>query len=186
MNVIDHFDSILSLSEDKIPICTGCCQRVDGHKLKSCAACKKTKYCSKECQVGHWKVHKKVCISSKIKLRFGIGDRVRCSIGGGDGWASWKHGTIIALYRIVRLPDDPKEYPYYIQCDDGSLIKAPEDSDLYIQKIDETGEACGEVRDSLRDVALFAEAPTEDDCPICGLRFPMRNGTSTSELWFVC
>lgn len=33
-----------------------------------CARCKKVKYCSRECQVAHWKLgHKKVCIQSEVK-----------------------------------------------------------------------------------------------------------------------
>ena len=36
----------------------------------------------------------------------------------------------------------------------------------------------------LREAALFAEAPTEDDCPICGFRLPMKNGTITSKSCF--
>ena len=29
----------------------------------------------------------------------------------------------------------------------------------------------------LRNEALFKEAPPEDDCPLCGLRFPMKSET---------
>ena len=85
--------------------------------------------------------------------------------------------------------------PYRILCDDGALHDAPEDSDIFIQKLD--GEAfvlCNkdgkpltpipvppppsEVRAAeLRNAALFKEAPPEDDCPLCGLRFPMKSET---------
>ena len=37
----------------------------------------------------------------------------------------------------------------------------------------------------LREAALFAEAPKEDDCPICGFRLPMKNGTITSKSCFL-
>ena len=33
--------------------------------LKKCSSCKRTKYCSVECQKRHWKVHKKICKSSE-------------------------------------------------------------------------------------------------------------------------
>jgi hypothetical protein len=43
--------------------CGGCGAKEgeNGSALQSCSKCKKRKYCSKECQKGHWKLHKKVC-----------------------------------------------------------------------------------------------------------------------------
>ena len=97
---------------------------------------------------------------------------------------------IIGLYMFSR-----KNYPYSIMCDDGSLMHAPEDSDIYIQKLDDEAfvlcdkdgkpltpvpvpRSPAEVRAAeLRNEALFKEAPPEDDCPLCGLRFPMKSET---------
>ena len=44
------------------PACNGCgraATRVT--PLKTCAKCKQAQYCSKECQIGHWKCHKRDC-----------------------------------------------------------------------------------------------------------------------------
>ena len=43
--------------------CGGCGAKggQNGGTLLSCSKCKKRKYCGKECQKGHWKLHKKVC-----------------------------------------------------------------------------------------------------------------------------
>lgn len=37
------------------------CQKHSRIKMKACARCKKQAYCSKECQIAHWKGHKKEC-----------------------------------------------------------------------------------------------------------------------------
>jgi len=188
MNIKDHIDSIMSLSEEMIPLCTGCVKVVDGDKLKSCSRCFKGKYCSRECQEKHWKIHKKVCVNAKQPLRFGVGDRVRCSQG---EWNTWKNGTIVALFMF------DSKYPYIVQCDDGSRLKAPKDSDLFIQKIPEEylvlvgpdGKPLNPIPDppakdpaaELPQEALFKESPPEDDCPVCRLRYPMKNGTCARE-----
>jgi splicing suppressor protein 51 len=40
--------------------CCFTCKKTDV-KLKRCAKCSKTKYCSRDCQKANWKAHKKVC-----------------------------------------------------------------------------------------------------------------------------
>jgi hypothetical protein len=40
----------------------------DGKSLLMCSKCKDRKYCSKECQMVHWKVHKKLCELVKTSL----------------------------------------------------------------------------------------------------------------------
>ena len=50
----------LSKYADKgLPACHYC--QTGTEALKACGACKKTRYCSRECQKKDFKVHKKVC-----------------------------------------------------------------------------------------------------------------------------
>lgn len=49
----------ISLDKD---VCNGCNRRAAVNKeFKCCSKCKRTYYCSKECQVSHWKSHKPDC-----------------------------------------------------------------------------------------------------------------------------
>ncbi len=51
-------DKLVAEAADKIHSCKLC-----SHKGVTgvCFKCKKVYYCSKECQVAHWPIHKKVC-----------------------------------------------------------------------------------------------------------------------------
>ena len=90
------------------------------------------------------------------------------------------------------------KYPYSIHCDDNSLLHAPKDSDLCIQKIHEQCVAvlgpngmgmltptpdppAKDPAAELRQENLFKESPPEEDCPLCNIRFPMKNETCTCE-----
>ncbi len=53
--IIKNFPSL----EEKFR-CIACGDRFFD-KLKFCTCCRKVRYCSKKCQKGHWKEHKKVC-----------------------------------------------------------------------------------------------------------------------------
>ena len=48
--------------EDSVP-CENCCKNSSevGSKLRVCSKCEFSHYCSRECQVGHWPVHKEIC-----------------------------------------------------------------------------------------------------------------------------
>ena len=117
MNFIDHFDSVLSLSEGEMPICSGCMKEVKGDKLKSCSGCFKAKYCSRACQRRHWKIHnKKVCSDAKI-LRFNVADRVR--IASGENGIRGKRGRFLGFTTV--------KIHRAIICDDGALHNAPEE-----------------------------------------------------------
>ena len=47
--------------EAKYSLCSGCEQRVLRTDLKKCGKCRVTRYCSRECQLGDWKKHKRYC-----------------------------------------------------------------------------------------------------------------------------
>ncbi|CAG8954708.1 hypothetical protein HYFRA_00004631 [Hymenoscyphus fraxineus] len=48
-----------------IPLCGHCNKQATPETpLKTCARCRKTKYCTPECQKSDWKAHKKLCGSS--------------------------------------------------------------------------------------------------------------------------
>jgi len=51
-------DRVAAVAVDKIHIC-GSCER-EGAKSR-CSICKVVYYCNKDCQTGHWKIHKTVC-----------------------------------------------------------------------------------------------------------------------------
>jgi len=65
----------------------------------------------------------------KAKLRFKIGDAVKCNTGDG-----WKQGKVVALmYRDDYMPPGMVA-PYQVQIDGGGLIYAPSDEDELIRK----------------------------------------------------
>lgn len=41
--------------------------KISSCKLKQCLQCKKVKYCSTDCQIKHWSIHKLQCISAESK-----------------------------------------------------------------------------------------------------------------------
>jgi len=57
----DHKSSSLGHSYGNLPRACGNCGRI-AKKLMKCSRCHKVAYCSKDCQVGHWKAgHKIMC-----------------------------------------------------------------------------------------------------------------------------
>jgi len=65
----------------------------------------------------------------RAKLRFKIGDAVKCNTGDG-----WKQGTVVALmYRDEYMPPGMVA-PYQVQIDGGDRIYAPSDEDELIRK----------------------------------------------------
>ncbi|PSN59840.1 SET domain-containing protein [Corynespora cassiicola Philippines] len=48
--------------------CSYCAREGSGTDLQLCARCRAERYCSKECQTRHWKVHKQNCRPSKERL----------------------------------------------------------------------------------------------------------------------
>lgn len=47
--------------------CEGC-DKIFGYILKKCSNCKKSSYCSSECQKNHWKIHKPQCDKDVIEM----------------------------------------------------------------------------------------------------------------------
>ncbi|KAJ7762902.1 ectomycorrhiza-upregulated zf-MYND domain-containing protein [Mycena metata] len=52
--------------------CTSCQMDEDASTLKSCSGCSTVRYCSKECQSEHWKIHKLMCRQLKPDEVWGI------------------------------------------------------------------------------------------------------------------
>ena len=60
VEISDSGDICKSCSDTtNMEICANCGK--EGDSLKSCAACKLVKYCSRDCQIAHRKLHKKEC-----------------------------------------------------------------------------------------------------------------------------
>lgn len=59
----DEIKELAQKLDEFPPSCAGCgkLERENGAALLLCAGCKKTKYCSIECQRSCWKAHKKQC-----------------------------------------------------------------------------------------------------------------------------
>ena len=43
--------------------CWKCSAKGSAVRLSSCSKCKEAHYCSRECQVAHWKSHKSICVA---------------------------------------------------------------------------------------------------------------------------
>ena len=60
----DEMDAVCDTQKRKctLAVCAGCSKTEPFLKtFKVCSRCSKVKYCSKECQVNHWKIHKTAC-----------------------------------------------------------------------------------------------------------------------------
>ncbi|TFK74989.1 hypothetical protein BDN72DRAFT_832697 [Pluteus cervinus] len=55
--------------ERRTKMCRNCGQREPGKTLSICAGCKESWYCSKECQVQHWKAHRAACKEMAAELK---------------------------------------------------------------------------------------------------------------------
>lgn len=68
----------IEVTPKKEKVCAGCLttEAACGVPFKFCARCKAVGYCGRDCQIGHWKEHKKVCSSafssSQLMEAFGL------------------------------------------------------------------------------------------------------------------
>jgi hypothetical protein len=47
--------------------CAQCGTTMEKSKSQKCSVCRTTMYCSRECQVAHWQLHKPVCKAKTVK-----------------------------------------------------------------------------------------------------------------------
>ena len=68
--VLQDVVGLCKLLQQEVPVPVGCnnpaCLNLEGEAemvmaSKTCLGCHVARYCSRECQVGHWKEHKKTC-----------------------------------------------------------------------------------------------------------------------------
>eukprot|EP00731_Ephydatia_muelleri_P023722 Em0015g1305a len=60
----DHLQCLQAQRENEGMVCAYCNAIANKEPYKKCAKCKHAAYCSKECQIKHWPVHKAVCKSA--------------------------------------------------------------------------------------------------------------------------
>ena len=60
----DHLQSLQAQRENAGMVCAYCDAIANKEPYKKCAKCRHAAYCSKECQIKHWPVHKTVCKSA--------------------------------------------------------------------------------------------------------------------------
>lgn len=121
-------------------------------------------------------------------LRFGVGDRVKCSFFTEDvdvnldrlsitdlikmsmtnagPFVKWSHGVVTQLWYCES--GSSEYHPYQICLDDDTLIYAPHDDDRSIQKSNIPLPAVDP-----REVAIFKQPPPTEDCPICFIPLPV-------------
>ena len=86
-------------------------------------------------------------LSLRVSLRFAVGERVKCCVGGGK----WAPGRVIKLHHHEASFEPGFFAPYQIRLDDGGLIYAPEDRDTCIREFNFN--PYSRHRDYLRNVA---------------------------------
>ncbi len=61
------FESVKEENTQKLYTCALCQTQKSKHDIKKCARCQQAYYCSRKCQIKHWKAgHKKVCKKTKV------------------------------------------------------------------------------------------------------------------------
>jgi hypothetical protein len=63
------------------------------------------------------------------ELRFAVGDRVKVNLGG------WEVGTVKALWYREALWETGRFVPYQVQCDEGSLVWTPRDTNAFVRAL---------------------------------------------------
>lgn len=76
----------------KLSICSNCGKTADGEaKQYICSRCKSAKYCDKECQRNHWRIHKPVCAKTvEMNASSNLGKDM-------DAWMKENHGLLQAF-----------------------------------------------------------------------------------------
>jgi hypothetical protein len=100
------------------PTCSGCCTQ--NRSMSQCAKCHRVHYCSKRCQIGHWKEHKQVC--GKTRHPDPVAWRDKHGVVAADGSKIALDKALMLVKegeRILVLESDPYRAPgsIYLQRD---------------------------------------------------------------------
>jgi len=98
----------LNIGAKELPECFNC--GIKTEKLSQCSACRRAKYCSKECQVKAWKTrHKNLCPQSEVLLKLAVLPRYDLKKTKGFSFNDKLDSYLLPYKRLENLKNDVNE-----------------------------------------------------------------------------